>query len=118
MIDVSLDSEGDLLIDDYDLVLIDELDQTIQNATIRLRFFLGEWYLDTSAGVSYYEDFFIKAPNQIRIENVIKQEILDTDGILEITEFSSEFGASSRSFSVQFSATGDQDEFNLEVEIL
>ena len=117
MIDLALDNTGDLLVEDYDLLLIDGLDQVIQNVTIRLRFFLGEWFLDTEAGMPYYQDFFIKAPNQIRVESLIKQEILDTEGINEITAFDAEFNSSLREFSVNFSAIADEGEIELEVSV-
>lgn len=117
MIDLALDLEGDLLIENYDLKLIDELDQIIQNVSIRLRFFLGEWFLDNEAGIPYYEDFFIKAPNQIRIESLIKEEILNTEGINEITSFESDFDSSLRTFSVNFSATADEGEIEVEVSV-
>lgn len=117
MIDLALDKTGDLLIEDYDLKLIDGIDQVIQNVSIRLRFFLGEWFLDIESGIPYYQDFFIKAPNQIRIESLIKEEILDTDGINEITAFEAEFDSSLREFSVNFSAQADEGEIELEVSV-
>ena len=117
MIDVALNNDGDLLLSDYDLVIIDGVDQVAQNLEIRLKFFLGEWYLDIDAGLPYYQDVFIKSPNQIRVESLIKQEILDTDGINEITSFSSEFDSSLRKFSVNFSALADEGEVELEVTL-
>jgi hypothetical protein len=117
MNDLAFDNAGDLLIEDYDISFVSGVDQIVQNLAFRLRFFLGEWYLDTEAGIPYYQDFFIKAPNQIRVESVLKQEILNTEGIVDLTAFSSDFNSSLRKFSVIFSASTNEGIINLEVEV-
>lgn len=105
MIDFQLDQvTNDLVFSDFDFHLIDDTNQIMQNLAIRLRFFLGEWYLDITQGVPYYEVFFKKAPNQIQIESILKQEIVTTRGILELTSFQSDFDQRRRIYSVKFSA--------------
>ena len=105
MIDFQLDQvTNDLSFYDYDFHLVDEVNQIIQNLAIRLRFVLGEWYLDITQGVPYYEVFFKKAPIQIQIESILKEEIVNTRGILELTSFESEFDQTRRIYSVKFSA--------------
>jgi hypothetical protein len=119
MKDIALDkTTGDLLLQDFDLQLVENQDQITQNLAIRLRFILGEWFLDISAGVSYYQDFFIKAPNQIRIESVLKQEILNTPGVSEILSFTSNFDDQRRIYSVTFSVSTIQGEITLTQELL
>ena len=105
MIDFELDPvTNDLVINDYDLQLVDDVKQIMQNLAIRLRFVLGEWYLDITQGVPYFEEFFRKNPNQIQIESIIKTEIVETRGILEILSFVANFDKRTRVFSVKFSA--------------
>ena len=119
MKDIALDSTtGDLLLKNFDLQLIDGRDQIAQNLAIRLRFILGEWFLDITAGVPYYDDFFIKAPNQIRIESILKEEILNTPGIDKILSFSSNFDAHRRAYSVSFSVDTLQGEITLTQELV
>lgn len=117
MIDLALDNSGDLLIEDFDLKLINGVDQIAQNLAIRLRFFMNDYFLDITAGIPYYEDFFIKAPNQIRIESLLKDEILQTEGIEEILSFSSNFDSSLRKFSVNFTARSVDGDFELGIEV-
>lgn len=117
MIDLQLNNEVDLLVSNFDLHLIDGVDEITQHLAIRLRFFTNDWFLDITAGIPYYEDFFIKNPNRIRIESILKDEILETRGISEITSFSSDFTAQSRRFSVVFSALADQTPINIELEL-
>jgi len=105
MIDIALDPvTNDLVFNDFDFSLVDDTNQIAQNLAIRLRFFLGEWYLDITQGIPYYEFFFIKAPNQIQIESILMEEIVNTRGIVEITKFQADFNKNSRIFSVNFGA--------------
>lgn len=105
MIDIALDPiTNDLVFEDFDFDLVDDTRQIMQNLAIRLRFVLGEWYLDITAGVPYFEVFFIKAPNQIQIESILKEEIVNTRGIVELTSFESDFDTRNRVFSVKFGA--------------
>lgn len=105
MIDFALDQvSNDLIFKDFDFALFDDTNQIMQNLAIRLRFILGEWYLDITQGVPYYEVFFRKAPNQIQIESILKEEIVNTRGIVELISFESNFDQRKRIYSVKFSA--------------
>lgn len=118
MIDLELDPvTGDLKIDSFDLSLIEGVDQIAQNIAIRLRFFLGEWYLDVNAGVPYYQYFFIKNPNQIQVESFIKDEILGTDGVLQITDFASDYDGQNRTFKVNFTCQTENGLVEIEQEL-
>ena len=99
MIDFALDPKtGDLVFEDFDFALVGGVDQIAQNLAIRLRFIQGEWFLNILAGIPYYQYFFIKNPNQIQVETFLKDEISNTDGIIDITSFSSDFDGINRKF--------------------
>jgi hypothetical protein len=115
MIDLKLNEENDLEIRDFDLQLIDSIDQVVQNLKIRLKFILGEWYLDITQGIPYYEDIFIKSPNQITVETVFKNEILSTDTVEEITRFRSNFQPNLREFNMIFSVIVEDQELEVSV---
>jgi hypothetical protein len=118
MIDLGLDpSTGDLLIVDFDATLVYGIDQIAQNLAIRLRFFLGEWFLNILAGVPYYQYFFIKDPNQIQVETFLKDEISNTEGVLEITSFSSDFNGYNRTFTVDFGCKTISGNMELNLEL-
>ena len=104
MIDFALDpSTGDLLFEEFDFQLVGGVDQIAQNLSIRLRFMQGEWFLDILAGIPYYQYFFIKNPNQIQVETFLKDEISNTNGVIEITSFTSNYDGNNRKFTVIFS---------------
>jgi len=103
MIDIALDPKtGDLAFANFDFSLVGGVDQIAQNLAIRLRFMQGEWYLNTLAGIPYYQYFFIKNPNQIQVDTFLKDEISNTPGIIDITSFSSNFDGVNRRFGVNF----------------
>ena len=121
MIDIGLDPlTNDLAIKSFDLTLVSDSDQIAQNLGIRLAFVLGEWYLDITEGIPYYEDFFIKAPNQIQIESVLKEEIVNTAGVLEILAFSATYnpsGPQARTFTVNFQVSTVAGNLQIEQEL-
>jgi len=119
MIDLLLDEKsGDLMLVNFDVGLIEAREQIAQNLAIRLRFILGEWFLDIDAGVPYYEDIFVKSPNQYRVESVLKEEIVNTEGVVEILSFNTQFNSQTRKFSVVFSCDTVAGQINLELELL
>lgn len=104
MIDIALDKKThDLIFENFDFVLYDDVNQIMQNLNIRLRFFLGEWFLNVLQGIPYYEAFFIKNPNLIFVDSYLKNEILTTRGILELTQFETSFDSRNRIYKVKFS---------------
>lgn len=119
MIDIALDPiTNDLVFSDFDFQLVDEIEQIMQNLAVRLRFFLAEWYLNINIGLPYYQIFFVKAPNEIQVESILKEEIVTTRGIRELTSFSSNFDKTKRVFSIKFSArTVSNEEILKEMEI-
>lgn len=118
MNDLALDpTTGDLLIVDFDLAIVSGVDQIAQNLAIRLRFILGEWYLNTLAGLPYYQYFFIKNPNQIQVETFLKDEISNTTGVIQITSFSSAYDGQNRKFSVNFACQTIDGNLELEESI-
>jgi len=62
-----------------------------QHARQRLMTFAGEWFLDTIAGVPWLGEIMGKKYDPALAEAVVKAEILDTDGVEEITSFSVSF---------------------------
>lgn len=118
MIDMALDTKtGDLLLFESGAQLIRDVDQIAQNLAIRLRFMQGEWYLNILAGVPYYQYFFVKEPNQIQVESFLKDEIVNTRGVEQITAFSSDYDPRNRQFSVQFSCMTVSGEIEINQEL-
>jgi hypothetical protein len=78
-----------------------------QNVRCRLLVMAGEWFLDTSVGVPWWQDPssgvrpIMGVPRDLRYaEAVIKSVILATDGIAAINSFSSDWNAQTRKWAV------------------
>lgn len=97
----------DLAVENYDLVLNSGLDLAEQRILQSLKFFLGEWYLDVNSGIPYFRDILIKAPDQNTVESVLKNAILQTEGVIELRSFSVEYENSPRLLRLSFRVLTD-----------
>ena len=83
----------DLRLVDYDMQILNGdvsfvlgAEAIAQDITMRLRTFLGESVYDRSAGVPYLTIIFRRGADIATIENVLKEIVLATPGILTIIE--------------------------------
>jgi len=89
MNDLKLDTETwDLVVEDFDLATVDGLDAIEQNIGQRLKTFLGEYFLDTRIGIPYFQEIFKKKYDPIIVDTAFKRELINTNGVLELLEFS------------------------------
>jgi hypothetical protein len=87
--DVHLDANGNL-------ALVFNAEAVGQHVEQRLMAYRGEWFLDTEVGVPWVRDILGGQYDPVLAESVLKAEILDTDGVVEITSFSVRFDRSVR----------------------
>ncbi len=76
--------------------------QTVgQRLKIRLLTFMGEWFLDTTYGVPYWQRLLgIKQTSKSAIDLIFQQQILAEPGVKEIVSFDSTF--QNRQYSLNF----------------
>ncbi|MBG6211671.1 hypothetical protein IWQ49_006362 [Labrenzia sp. EL_126] len=67
-----------------------------QHGRQRLQTHAGEWFLDTTCGVQWLSQILGRFADPALAEAVVKAELLETDGIEEITSFSVSFNQVSR----------------------
>lgn len=93
---------NDLYLDESNQLAIVK-DQTAigEHARQRLKTFHGEWFLDTTAGVSWLSDIMGLQYNPALAEAVVKAEILNTSGVTSINTFSIGFDQSKRNLIVK-----------------
>ena len=100
MIRRAFDENGDYAINSF----IDGFNATVQAVETRLKLFRGEWFLNLSSGVPYYQVVFVKPAKLSEIEAAIRNTIIETDGVKELLAFELNFDRQTRSASVSFSA--------------
>ena len=72
-----------------------------QRLKIRLLTFMGEWFLDTTYGVPYWQRLLgVKQTSKSAIDLIFQQQILSEPGVKEIVSFDSSF--QNRQYSLSF----------------
>jgi len=98
--DILLTESGDLAVTSSgDISLTDSVCQAIK---IRLLWFLGEWRLGTSLGLPWFEEILIKNPNKLRIEQVLRDEILSVDEVTDVKSISCRVDAEQRAAFINY----------------
>jgi hypothetical protein len=74
-------------------------DAVAQHVRQRLKFWRGEWFLDTEAGVDWTRWLLGRQPSEAATaEAVIKQVILSTPGVTTLRSFDTRYDRASRGF--------------------
>lgn len=106
--DLALDPQtGDLLLTAGDLSLVSDLEAIRQEILIRLQFLRGSWFLDTTAGLPYFESILVKSPNLAAIRTLFNNEILSVTGVNAILSLTLDFDRKSRKLTVTYSVSTD-----------
>lgn len=93
---------GDLVYDNSSAtVTSSQADGVAQKLTIKLRTFLGEWFLDTDAGIPYYQQIFGKVRSKAAIDSIFIEKISEEPDVAEIIEFTSTIN-SGRTYEIRF----------------
>jgi hypothetical protein len=81
MIDLKLDDAGNVVIENSDLAFVTEDDEVAQSIRIRLRTWLGEWFLDKDYGVNWLGRVFKRPFSQTQARKEIERIINGTVGV-------------------------------------
>lgn len=87
-----------------------------QAVMTRLKFWVGEWFADTSDGTGWTTDVLGKFTDHL-FELMIRQRILSTQGILRVDSFDSQFDGETRKLSIQSTITTIYGSASLQGEI-
>jgi hypothetical protein len=101
---------GDILITSGDITLTSDAEPTnalatnpvLQNILQRMRFFLGEWFLDNSQGLPYFQQILTKKPDQSKIDAIFLNVIMGTPGVTQISSYSFSMNNTLRVLTVSF----------------
>lgn len=97
---------GHLVITAGRLQLVSDLEAIAQAIELRCSFIRGEWFLDTAAGVPFYETVFQKNPNLVAVREAFRSAIAGTLGVVEVLAVDLRF-TGPRQLEVKFSAMTD-----------
>lgn len=102
--DIDLDDDGDILIADADVVVIQEAQQVALAVRIAINTFRGEWFLNTDAGVPYFQNILGRkvVATTAEFDSVIRAAILAVEGVNRVVSFESSFDHRNRVYEVSF----------------
>lgn len=101
-IGLAIDPETrDLFFKGNELAIVTGAEAVGQHARQRVMTFRGEWFLDTTAGVPWLAQIMGAKYDPALSEAVVKAEILDTDGVVEITSFAVGFDRTVRRLNIR-----------------
>jgi hypothetical protein len=109
--------DNDLIFENNDLIIVTGQQETKQRLEQRLQTFLGEWFLDTSIGVPYYQDILKKNPDTTLVTGTLKSVITQTPGVTDLLEFNFTFNKQAREATLVFTARSASGDIGLEVTI-
>lgn len=80
-------------------------EEILQRIKVRLRFFKGEWYLNTEHGIPYFQDILgTKSFDNNIIESIFRKAILDVEGVKGLIESSVDYEPTERKINYFFKA--------------
>ena len=112
--DLKLDTTThDLVIENYDLVLVDGIDLVRQAIKQRLLLVLEEWFLDDTIGVPWYQYIFQKGADINRVKSILINQISGTEGVIKVTSLELNYNINNRNLTVDFSAQTNEGIINV-----
>lgn len=114
MKDILLNRDGDLVINATGNIEI--TDSVAQAIIIRLRWFFNEWRFAPQYGVPYFEEVLVKNPSDLRVRQIIRDEILSVEEVESVSRLDISIRPDRKAL-IRFAAVvrGEQEE--LEVTI-
>lgn len=112
--DIYVDTTTDnlALTPDGDLALVGGVESIAQAVRQRLRTYLEEWFLNIEAGVPWSTDILgVKNLNLATVRSLLRDQINDIAGVLEITQLDVTLNSQTRALSVVMRCTSDVGEF-------
>lgn len=115
MLDLKLSNDGDLaLSENGDVTLTESICQTVK---IRLLWLFQEWRLMPEMGFPYFEDVFVKNPNEVKIKYLIRNAVMEVEGVKDVQEIKFALDNRTRTADITVIFCTDEDTFTEEVSI-
>ena len=96
-----LDENGDYSFGNSQANFYRDTPEAVGQAVLtRLRLWVGEWFINTEDGTDWL-DQVLGEGTSLLYEQVIKQRILETQGVTEITDFFTQYDPNTRELAIQ-----------------
>lgn len=105
MMDIRLNSDHDIDMTNLSMSFTDDSngESIQQRLKIKLWSFQGEWYWNTDYGVPYFQSILgQKATSKEDVDDIFRDQITSTPGVISLLSYSSDFDSTLRAFSLDF----------------
>lgn len=100
-----LDANGDYTLGNALAFYVNTPEAVGQAALTRLKLWKGEWFVDTADGTPWLQEILGKRYANRNPDAAIKERILGTEGVVEISDYSSIFDGETRTLTVTCTLT-------------
>lgn len=108
MFDIAMGiNTNDIILQNGDVLMIDDSERVAQQILITLRFWYGEWFLNTTEGTPYLEYILVKQPNMAHIRQILTEQIQSVEGVKAVTNMELTFDQRERHLLVEYTADTD-----------
>lgn len=115
--DIQLDSNGHILLTTNGLSLVNDRALLVaQRLSVRLRTYLGEWFLDTTMGIDWFADVLLKNVSKQTVDSILQNELVKDRFVVKIKTFSS--SVVNRNYICSFSVEIEGMERTVEMKYL
>ena len=104
---LALGPSGDIIVSGGQLQLVSDQPAIAQAIDCALSTFLGEWFLDRSVGVPYFQNILVKNPNLDVLRKTFTDAILTVRGVSAVKQLDMKYSPATRALTVAWAALGD-----------
>jgi hypothetical protein len=116
--DLKMDTNNDLDVTAGAVSLVDGVEYVAQNCEIRLKFFLGEWFLDQRLGVPWFQRILGQKPRLNAVSEILQSAALTTPGLDAINEWELDYDGATRALSISFTGQAGDEPFDFTTELI
>lgn len=113
MIDILLDSQGDIVLTEEGDIRLEE--SVRQKIRIKVLWLAEEWRWNRAEGLPYFDRLFVKNPDTDSFEALIRAKIFEVTEVTKVDDVSINFDRMSRIATVRFVAHTDDETIREEV---
>jgi hypothetical protein len=109
--DFGLDADGDLEVSDIgELTLLTGKALVAQRLKCRFASIQGEWFYDSSWGIDYTNQIFVRAPNFATVRLLLLDQVTECPGVRQVTKFELDYDKVTSELSLDLEVLTDEGE--------
>ena len=107
-LNISSPQYKDLLVQNGDLVIVSGRAAIQQDIIQRMSFFAGEWFMDNTQGLPWFQQILVKNPDQGIVDAIFRNVIFGVPGVVSLTQYSFKPNLAARLLNISFIASTTQ----------